>query len=243
MDTVIRMDRVSMHYNLMAEGTNSLKEFVIRLLKGRLLYDDFVALDDVSFEIGRGELVGIIGYNGSGKSTTLKLLAGVLSPTSGTVEVEGEVAPLIELGAGFDPELTAEENIYLNGAIQGHPHSYMKSHFDEILDFSELHEFVHVPLKNFSSGMKSRLGFAVATAVEPDILLVDEVLSVGDHRFRRKCEERIQGLISRGVTVVLVSHNTDLVSRMCPRVIWLEKGRVRAAGNAAELCAAYRGQK
>ena len=243
MDTVIRMDRVSMHYNLMAEGTNSLKEFVIRLLKGRLLYDDFVALDDVSFEIGRGELVGIIGYNGSGKSTTLKLLAGVLSPTSGTVEVEGEVAPLIELGAGFDPELTAEENIYLNGAIQGHPHSYMKSHFDEILDFSELHEFVHVPLKNFSSGMKSRLGFAVATAVEPDILLVDEVLSVGDHRFRRKCEERIQGLISRGVTVVLVSHNTDLVSRMCSRVIWLEKGRVRAAGNAAELCAAYRGQK
>ncbi len=243
MEPIIQVEHVSMHFNLMAEGINSLKEYFINLVKGKLLYNDFQALSDISFTINRGEIVGLIGLNGSGKSTTLKVLAGVLTPTTGHVAVRGSVAPLIELGAGFDPELTAEENIFLNGSILGHPRSFMKEHFDEILNFAELRDFVHVPLKNFSSGMYSRLGFAVATVVRPDILLVDEALSVGDFQFQQKCEARIAEMIKQGVTIVLVSHSTGTIAKLCNRAIWLEHGKIKKDGDAATLCAEYTGKE
>ena len=184
-EKVVEVQDVSMHFNLMEEKVDSIKEYFMKLIKGKLLYNDFIALQHVSFSIYKGEIVGLVGFNGAGKSTMLKILAGVLSPTSGKVMVKGKIAPLIEVGAGFDPELTARENIYLNGAILGHSAQYVNDHFDEIIDFAELKDFVDVPVKNFSSGMYARLGFSIATMVKPDILIVDEVLSVGDYRFRR----------------------------------------------------------
>lgn len=207
MEPIIDVQHVFMKFNLMEEKVDTLKEYIVKLIKGKLFYSEFVALNDVSFQIEKGDILGIVGFNGAGKSTMLKILAGVLKPTNGKVIVNGSVAPLIEVGAGFDPELTAKENIFLNGAILGHSRKFLQQHFDEIIDFAELRTFVNVPVKNFSSGMYARLGFAIATVVKPDILIVDEVLSVGDYRFQEKCEKRIQEMINGGTTIIIVSHD------------------------------------
>ena len=238
-EKVIQIRNVSMHFNLMTERVDSIKEYLLKLIKGKLLYNDFIALHDISFDIYKGDILGLIGLSGAGKSTLLKILAGVLKPTSGTVQVKGRIAPLIEVGAGFDPELTARENIFLNGAILGYSRQFLESKFDEILDFAELRDFVDVPVKNFSSGMYARLGFAIATMVEPDILIVDEVLSVGDFRFQEKCEKRIREMIGHGVTIILVSHDSKLIKEMCSRVIWLEHGAIRKMGSTESICDEY----
>lgn len=238
-EKVIQVRNVSMHFNLMTERVDSIKEYLLKLIKGKLLYNDFIALHDISFDIYKGDILGLIGLNGAGKSTLLKILAGVLKPTSGTVQVKGRIAPLIEVGAGFDPELTARENIFLNGAILGYSRQFLESKFNEILDFAELRDFVDVPVKNFSSGMYARLGFAIATMVEPDILIVDEVLSVGDFRFQEKCEKRIREMIGHGVTIILVSHDSKLIKEMCSRVIWLEHGAIRKMGSTESICDEY----
>lgn len=238
-EKVVEVQDVSMHFNLMEEKVDSIKEYFMKLIKGKLLYNDFIALQHVSFSIYKGEIVGLVGFNGAGKSTMLKILAGVLSPTSGKVMVKGKIAPLIEVGAGFDPELTARENIYLNGAILGHSAQYINDHFDEIIDFAELKDFVDVPVKNFSSGMYARLGFSIATMVKPDILIVDEVLSVGDYRFQEKCEERIRKMIQDGVTIILVSHDIHLIENLCTKVIWLDHGCVKEFGETQKVCEMY----
>lgn len=238
-ETVIEVKNVSMHFNLMVERVDSLKEYVMKLVKGKLLYNDFVALSHVSFKVQKGEIVGLVGLNGAGKSTLLKIIAGVLKPTEGKVITRGTIAPLIEVGAGFDPELTARENVYLNGAILGHDRKFMDSKFDEIIDFAELQNFVDVPVKNFSSGMYARLGFAIATMVQPDILIVDEVLSVGDYKFQKKCEDRIQAMLDKGVTVVLVSHDINMIKKLCTKVVWLEHGHLRDIGPTAKVCKEY----
>lgn len=238
-ETVIEVNDVSMHFNLMVERVDSIKEYVMKLVKGKLLYNDFVALSHVSFKVQKGEIVGLVGLNGAGKSTLLKIIAGVLKPTEGKVITRGTIAPLIEVGAGFDPELTARENVYLNGAILGHDRKFMDSKFDEIIDFAELRNFVDVPVKNFSSGMYARLGFAIATMVQPDILIVDEVLSVGDYKFQKKCEDRIKAMLDKGVTVVLVSHDINMIKKLCTKVVWLEHGHLRDIGPTAKVCKEY----
>lgn len=238
-DIAIEVNDVSMHFNLMVERVDSIKEYVIKLIKGKLLYNDFVALSHVSFDVKKGEVVGLVGLNGAGKSTLLKIIAGVLKPTEGKVITRGSIAPLIEVGAGFDPELTARENVYLNGAILGHDRKFMDSKFDEIIDFAELRNFVDVPVKNFSSGMYARLGFAIATMVQPDILIVDEVLSVGDYKFQKKCEDRIQAMLDKGITVVLVSHDINMIKKLCTKVVWLEHGHLRDIGPTAKVCKEY----
>ena len=242
-ETVIKVQDVSMHFNLMEEKVDSLKEYFMKLIKGKLLYNDFIALQHVSFTVEKGEILGLIGLNGAGKSTLLKILAGVLAPTTGKVMVKGKIAPLIEVGAGFDPELTARENIFLNGAILGHSEAYMKEHFQEIIDFAELQQFVDVPVKNFSSGMYARLGFSIATMVQPDVLIVDEVLSVGDYRFQEKCEQRIRKMIEKGVTIIMVSHDNDLIQKLCSKVVWLDHGKVKAIGDTLEICSEYEEMK
>lgn len=238
-NVIISIKDVSMHFNLMVERVDSIKEYVLKLVKGKLFYNDFTAFSHVSFDIHQGEIVGLVGLNGAGKSTLLKIIAGVIKPTEGFVEVKGSIAPLIEVGAGFDPELTARENIYLNGAILGHNEKFMDSKFDEIVDFAELRNFIDVPVKNFSSGMYARLGFSIATMVQPDILIVDEVLSVGDYRFQEKCEKRIQSMIDQGVTVVLVSHDIGLIKKLCTNVVWLEHGGIKDIGNTGVVCKEY----
>ena len=224
----------------MEEKVDSIKEYLVRLVKGNLLYNDFIALDDVSFSVQKNDLLGIVGLNGAGKSTLLKILAGVFTPTSGTVKVNGTVAPLIEVGAGFDPELTAKENIFLNGLILGYSKQFLKEHFDEIIDFAELQNFVNVPVKNFSSGMYARLGFAIATVVKPDILIVDEVLAVGDFHFYQKCEKRISSMINDGVTIIMVSHDISMIERLCTKLLWLEHGKIKAFGDKEEICEQYK---
>lgn len=239
-ETVIQVRDVSMHFNLMEEKVDSIKEYVVKLLKGKLLYNDFIALNHVSFDVQKGDILGFIGFNGAGKSTLLKILAGVLTPTTGSVTVKGTIAPLIEVGAGFDPELTARENIYLNGAILGYSKAFIEQKFDSIIEFAELKDFVNVPVKNFSSGMYARLGFSIATAVKPDILIVDEVLSVGDFRFQQKCEERIRKMIENGVTILLVSHDIGMIERLCNKVLWLDHGETKKLGKTAEVCREYK---
>lgn len=238
-ETVIDVKQVSMHFNLMIERVDSMKEYLLKLFKGKLLYNDFVALNEVSFSVQKGEIVGLIGLNGAGKSTLLKIIAGVLKPTSGSVTTKGSIAPLIEVGAGFDPELTARENVYLNGAILGHTKAFMNKKFDKIIEFAELQNFVDVPVKNFSSGMYARLGFSIATVVQPDILIVDEVLSVGDYRFQEKCEKRINKMIKQGVTIILVSHSIDLIKRLCTKVVWLDHGQIKDIGAIDKVCKEY----
>lgn len=230
MPYAVEVNDVSMHFNMNKDKIDNLKEYCIKLLKRQLFFEDFTALQDVSFQIETGDVFGIVGLNGSGKSTLLKIISGILKPTTGNVKVNGTIAPLIELGAGFDPDLTARENIYLNGSVLGFSRDFMREKFDEIVDFSELHEFVDAPIKNFSSGMVARIGFAVATIVKPDILICDEILSVGDYKFQEKCERRIQELMAGGTTVILVSHSIQQVERMCNRVLWLERGKIKAIG-------------
>ncbi|MFQ7156537.1 MAG: ABC transporter ATP-binding protein [Merdimonas faecis] len=236
---MIVVDHVSMRFSLSSERLDSFKEYVIKTLKRQVSYDEFWALQDVSFEVEEGDALGLIGLNGCGKSTMLKVIAGVLKATKGSVQVNGTVAPLIELGAGFDMDLTARENVFLNGALLGYSRKQMEQYYDDIVEFSELHAFMDTPVKNFSSGMMSRLAFSIATIGTPDILIVDEVLSVGDFRFQEKCEKRIQHMIDSGTTILFVSHSIAQVEKLCNKVVWLEKGHVRKSGNAKEICEEY----
>ena len=238
-DIAISVQNVSMMFNLSKDKILSLKEYVVKALKRELFFEEFWALKDVSFSVKRGEVFGIMGLNGAGKSTLLKIIAGVFKPTIGMVTVNGEISPLLELGAGFDPESSARDNVYMNGAMYGHSPKYMETKYNEIIDFAELWEFEDVALKNFSSGMMGRLGFAVATSVQPDILIVDEILGVGDYIFQEKCEERIENMISGGVTVLLVSHNINKVKSMCSRAILLKKGELVCIGDVNEVCVVY----
>lgn len=236
---IIRVENVSMMFNKSSERVDSIKEYVIKLLKRQLMFEEFWALKDVSFCVERGEAVGLVGLNGAGKSTLLKLIAGVLKPTKGIIQVGGSVAPLIELGAGFDPDLSARENVYLNGAVLGCSRKSMREKFDEIIDFAELWDFLDIPIKNYSSGMQARLGFAIATATIPEILILDEVLGVGDYKFQRKCQERINEIIETGATVLFVSHEIDQIKKICSRAIWLDRGGIVLDGNAEEVCSQY----
>ena len=238
-DVIIKVSNATVRFNKATESYNGLKEYVIRMLKGELMFQEFLALKDINLEIKRGESWGLIGSNGSGKSTLLKLICGILKPYKGSVEVKGTIAPLIELGAGFDGELTARENIFLNGALLGHKKSFMQQYFDEIIEFSELQDFVDVPIKNFSSGMAARLGFAVATIVKPDILIVDEVLAVGDHAFQEKCKKRMEEMLKGGTTLLFVSHSAEQVKELCQNVIWIDKGVVKAIGKAENVIPLY----
>ena len=239
-DIIIKVDHVSMKFNLANEKYDNFKEYFIKSLKKQVSYDEFWALEDVSFDVYKGDSLGLIGLNGSGKSTMLKTIAGVLKPTKGKVTVYGNVAPLIELGAGFDFDLTASENIYLNGAILGHSRKVMEGYYDDIVEFSELKDFMDVPVKNFSSGMVSRLAFAIATIGTPDILIVDEVLSVGDFRFQKKCEARIQNMMEKGTTILFVSHSLEQVKSICNKIVWLEHGHMKRFGDVDEICEEYR---
>lgn len=236
---MISAEHVSMKFNLSSEKFDNFKEYFIKALKRQISYDEFWALNDVSFTIRKGESLGLIGLNGSGKSTMLKTIAGVLKPTKGKVQVFGTVAPLIELGAGFDMDLTARENVFLNGALLGYRREEMEKHYDDIVEFSELENFMNVPVKNFSSGMISRLAFSIATIGTPDILICDEVLSVGDFRFQQKCEERIQQMIDKGTTILFVSHSIDQVKKICNKILWLDHGNVKMFGDAEEICNVY----
>ena len=239
--TMIKVDHVTMIFNIASEQLNSLKEYAIALTRRELRFKEFRALDDVSFEVKKGDVFGILGTNGSGKSTMLKIIAGVLEPSKGSCAVEGSIAPLIELGAGFDLELTARENIYLNGALLGYSKKFIQEHFDEIVEFAEVKDFLDMPMKNYSSGMVARIAFAIATVIVPDVLIVDEVLSVGDFLFQQKCEQRINSLINDDhVTVLIVSHSTEQIERLCNRCVWIEKGQLRMVGPAQEVCQAYR---
>ena len=229
-----------MRFNLATEKHDTIKEYIVKLIKHQLMFNEFYALRNVSLTIDRGDSVALIGVNGSGKSTLLKCIAGVMSPTQGSIIVRGSIAPLIELGAGFDMDLTARENIYLNGAVLGHDRAFMDAHFDSIVDFAELWEFIDVPVKNFSSGMVARLGFAIATEVKADILVVDEVLSVGDYRFQEKCKERIADLLSGGTTLLFVSHSAEQVKELCKRAVWLDKGMVQMYADTHDTYSKYK---
>lgn len=235
----MKVDHVSMKFNLSSEKVDNIKEYMIKMFKKELMYQEFWALRDVSFEVKRGDRLGIMGLNGAGKSTLLKIVSGVLKATEGTVVTNGKIAPLLELGAGFDRQYTGSENIFLYGSMLGYSKDFLHEKYDEIVQFSELGSFINVPVKNYSSGMKARLGFSVATIVSPEILILDEVLSVGDARFRRKCERRIQSMFDSGVTVLFVSHSTPQVLRMCNKGILLEQGRLIAEGTAADVVSFY----
>lgn len=236
---VIDVSHVDMEFILNKQKVDNLKEFVIRKIKGNIEVAKFKALDDITFQVRKGERLAIMGLNGAGKSTLLKAIVGVYKPTAGKVTKVGVMAPLIELGAGFDPEYTGKENIYLYGAILGYSREFLDTKIQDIIDFSELGDFINVPLKNYSSGMKSRLGFSIATAVEPDILILDEVLSVGDAKFRRKSLAKVQSMFDNGVTVLFVSHSIDQVLAICDRAILLQKGKIIAEGTAEEVAVVY----
>ncbi len=239
-ETVLKVENVGMKFNLSKEKNDSLKEYMIKLLSGKLQYDEFWGIKDVSFELEKGDRLGILGLNGSGKSTLLKTVAGVYRPTEGHIERSGLLAPLIELGAGFDPQYTGRENIYLYGAVLGFSRAFLDDKIEEIIAFSELKEFIDVPLKNYSSGMKSRLGFSIATIVEPDMIILDEILSVGDAKFKKKSEAKLMSLLEKNVTVLFVSHNLPQVKRICNKAMILEKGRMISFGDMEEVTEKYR---
>jgi len=237
---LIEVDNVSLKYHLPTEKVGTLKEFFVRLFKGKLRYKEFWVLNDVSVEVKKGESLALIGLNGCGKTTLLKAIAGILEPTKGEVRLGGTIAPLINLGAGFDKEATAKENVFLNGAILGYSKKQMQEKYDSIVEFAELKDFMNTPIKNFSSGMLSRLGFAIAVDVQPDILLVDEVLSVGDFRFKEKCQKKIEEMMAKGTTLVYVSHNMNEVLRLCKHALWLKDYKVQMYGESAEVVESYR---
>jgi len=239
-DEVIRLENVGVRYRVASERISTFKEYMIRRVQGKVNVRDFWALDGINLSVFRGEVFGLIGPNGAGKSTLLKLVARVLRPTRGRVLVRGRVAPLLEFGAGFHPDLTGRENVYLNGALLGFSYNEMKAKFDRIVDFAEIWDFIDVPMRNYSSGMWARLGFAVATDVEPDILIVDEILSVGDEAFQRKSFGRMQKFREMGATILLVSHNMDTIAGMCHRAAWLDQGQIRAIGDVDLVIRAYR---
>lgn len=235
----IEVHDVSMRFNLAQEKVDSLKEYFVKRLKGQHKIDEFYALRNISLQIEAGDAYAIVGSNGSGKSTLLKIIAGIFRPTEGHVDTRGVIAPMIELGAGFDPDLTARENVFLNGAVLGFERAVMQEHFDSILDFAELWDFVDVPVKNYSSGMQARLGFSIATIVKPDILIVDEILSVGDAHFQDKCQRKMEEMRAGGATLILVSHSIDQVLEVCRHACWIHKGTLMTAGTAEDVCAAY----
>lgn len=236
---MITVEHIGMRFNLGVEKVNTFKEALIKTIKRQMPKNEFWALQDVSFSIERGDVLGIIGANGAGKSTLLKVVSGVLEPTVGTVRVEGVIAPMLELGAGFDMELTARENIFLNGAVLGYGKQFLHQKYDEIVAFAELEEFMNVPVRNFSSGMLARLAFSISTLVEPEILIVDEILSVGDAAFQKKSREKMQSMIDGGTTVLFVSHSIDDVRDICNKGLWLEHGRTRLFGECGAVCDAY----
>ena len=238
-DCIIDVRDVTVRFNMASERIDNLKEYFVKIAKHELMFKEFLALKDVSFQVKRGEAWGLIGTNGSGKSTLLKVICRIFKPYRGSVETYGSIAPLIELGAGFDGDLTATENIYLNGAVLGHSKKFMQEHFDEIVDFAELWNFLDMPIKNYSSVMAARLGFAIATVVRPDILICDEVLSVGDLAFQQKCEKRMNEMRDNGTTLLYVSHSMDSVLDICDHALWLDKGRVQLAGNAKTIADSY----
>ncbi|WP_392889585.1 ABC transporter ATP-binding protein [Eubacterium limosum] len=229
-----------MKFNMSKERVDNIKEYFVKLLKHQLFYNEFIALHDITFNVNRGDVFGIVGLNGSGKSTLLKIISGILKPSIGSVDIKGSISPLIELGAGFDFDLTARENVILNGLVLGYNRYDIEEKMDEIIEFSELQEFMDVAVKNFSSGMVARLGFAIATAVMPDILIVDEILSVGDFLFQEKCEKRIKKMMDAGTTVLIVSHSLEQIERLCTRVLWLDKGQMIALGKTDEVCREYK---
>ena len=238
--SMIEVNNVSMRFNMAKEKHESLKEYFLAAVQGKLQFEEFYALRDVSLTVERGDFYGLVGLNGSGKSTLLKVISGVFKPSAGSVTVRGTIAPLIELGAGFDFDLTARENIFLNGTVLGMTPKYIREKFDEIVEFSELRDFLDIPLKNYSSGMVSRLAFAVATTTKPDVLIADEILAVGDFLFQQKCEKRMQELMAGGTTVILVSHSIEQIERMCTKVAWLSHGHLKMNGDTATVCAAYK---
>lgn len=242
-ETMIKVNNVSMKFNLGIEKGFSLKQFFIDMFnpkkRKKKVNNDFWALTDVDFEVKKGEVVGFVGSNGAGKSTLLKVVAGVMKPTKGKVDIYGNICPMIELGAGFDPDLTARENIYLNGAVLGYSKKFLDEKFDEIVEFSELKAFLDVPIRNFSSGMVARLAFSIATVVDPEILIVDEILSVGDINFQQKSENKMKSMIGGGTTVLYVSHSLESIRKLCDKVVWLEKGKIQMIGDAKEVCEAY----
>lgn len=240
MSVIIEACDISMKFNMTSEKIESIKEYVIKLLKHQLYYEEFTALRNISFEVQRGDVFGIVGLNGSGKSTLLKIVSGILKPTIGKINVNGSISPLIELGAGFDFDLTARENVMMNGLVLGYTRQHMEEKMDEIIEFSELHDFMDVAVKNFSSGMVARLGFAIATSVIPEILIVDEILSVGDFKFQQKCEERMSQMMAGGTTVLIVSHSLAQIERLCTKVMWLEKGKMVMIGDTKKVCNAYK---
>lgn len=239
---MIDINDLTIRFNLANQKVDNLKEYFIKLVKKELMFQEFIALKDISLKISAGESWGVIGTNGSGKSTLLKAISGILKPYKGSISVYGSIAPLIELGAGFDGEMTARENIFLNGCVLGHTEKYMREHFDEIVEFAEIQNFLDSPIKNYSSGMKARLGFAVATMVQPDILIVDEVLSVGDFKFRQKCEKRMQDMLANGTTLLYVSHSIEDIKKMCSHAVWIEKGKMIMQGAVLDVCNAYQSE-
>lgn len=237
--TMIEVNDVTMRFRMNNDRIMSLKEFVTTALRGKLEYNEFIALDHVSFSVRKGETLGLIGRNGAGKSTILKVISGILKPTEGSVMTQGNIVPMLELGSGFDFDLTGRENIFLNGAILGYSEEYLKEKYGEIVAFSELGQFIEMPIRNYSSGMLARLAFSVAAMVKPDILIVDEILSVGDAEFQEKSRSRMMELMGGGTTVLFVSHSLTQIREMCKRVIWLEQGHVLMEGPAKEVCGAY----
>ena len=237
--TAIEVDNVSMKFNLSREKVDSLKDYIFKTIKREIQYNEFWALKNVSFSVEKGDRVGILGLNGAGKSTLLKVISGVFKPTEGHVDKHGKMVPLLELGAGFDPQYTGKENIYLYGAMLGYTKKFIDSKYDDIVEFSELQKFMDVPVKNYSSGMKSRLGFSIATVVEPKILILDEVLSVGDAKFRKKSEKKIMSMFDSGVTVLFVSHSLEQVQRLCNKAMILEKGKLIAYGDIDPISEQY----
>lgn len=237
--TMIEVNDVTMRFRMNSDRIMSLKEFVTTALRGKLVYQEFTALDHVSFKVKKGETLGLIGRNGAGKSTVLKIISGILKPTEGSVVSRGNVVPMLELGSGFDMDLTGRENIFLNGAILGYSEEFLLEKYDEIVDFSELGDFIGTPIRNYSSGMLARLAFSIATVVKPEILIVDEILSVGDAAFQEKSRARMMELMGGGTTVLFVSHSIEQIREMCRRVVWLEQGKVRMMGEAGEVCDVY----
>ena len=236
---MIDIEDVTVRFNMASEIVDNLKEYFIKLVKRQLMFQEFLAVKNFSLKIKQGEAWGFVGTNGAGKSTMLKLISGILEPYKGKVTVNGTIAPLIELGAGFDMNLTARENIYLNGILLGHSRKFMDEHFDEIVDFAELWDFLDVPIKNYSSGMQARIAFAIATMVRPDILIVDEVLAVGDFKFQEKCHQRMREMLEGGTTLLLVSHNIDDIKNLCDHAVWIDHGNLVAAGEAEDVCNRY----
>lgn len=239
---VIHAENISMRYLMTYDRIKSIKEYLVQMVQGKIKYEEFWALKNVSFDVQKGEVLGIIGHNGAGKSTLLKVISGILKPTGGILEVHGNVVPMLELGSGFDYDLTGRENIFLNGAILGYSEQYLKEKYNEIVEFSELGKFIDIPIRNYSSGMLMRLAFSVATVVKPEILIVDEILAVGDADFQEKSKARMLELMSGGATVLFVSHSLEQIREMCGRALWLEHGEVKMIGNTDDICDLYEGK-